>query len=43
MVGKWTLYNSYFHQIIGNEFFEDGKFVKGVSGDYTYTDYQKST
>ncbi len=41
MEGEWTLYNSYFHQKLGNEFFENGQFIEGKSGTYTYNDYQK--
>lgn len=39
--GEWTLYNSYFNIHIGSEFYEDGSFLKGVSGNYTYTENPK--
>ncbi|HCT30835.1 MAG TPA: hypothetical protein DIW31_08890 [Bacteroidales bacterium] len=41
MHGKWSSSYAAFNQHIGDEFFENGVFIKGVSHNYTYTDKQR--
>lgn len=39
--GEWALYNSYFNIEMGTEFYKDGAFLKGVSGNFSYTENPK--
>lgn len=41
MHGRWSFYNAKSNIIIGDEYFEQGKFVRGVSHGFTYTEFQK--